>query len=123
MTATSSISPPARPRKGRDDDLQVLRDVLLRRGWESRLLHCLTCGEQDVRLEVRQTRGPTVELLGPWAGGACGDCWQAVRLRPPGRVVWCGPPRSCGRTELIEFVENLLRLDDEQLAGRYPRLG
>jgi len=25
--------------------------------------------------------------------------------------------------ELIEFVENLLGLDDEQLVGRYPRLG
>ena len=123
MSATPSINPGPRPWEGIDNDLQVLGDVLLRRGWDSRLLRCRTCGELDVRLEIRLTGGPAVELLGSWANGACGDSWQAVRLTSASRVVWCGPPRSCGRAELIEFIEDLLGRDDAQLTGRYLRLG
>ena len=123
MSASSSVSPRPPHRVATDDDLQALGDVLLRRGWDSSILRCRTCGELDVRLEVRHRDGPAVELLGSWADGACGASWQAVRLTSAGRVVWCGPPRSCDRAQLIEFVENLLSREDEQLACRYVRLG
>jgi hypothetical protein len=121
MSATSPIDP-GPPPPGADDGLQELGEELQRR-WDARLVRCHAGGELDVRLEVSRPGGPAVELLGPWADAPCGDRWQAVRITPDGRVVWCGPSRSCSRAELTRFVEELLRRDPEQLAERYTPLG
>jgi hypothetical protein len=103
--------------------LEVVCEELRRRGWGARLVRCCTCGELDERLEVARPGGRSVELLGPWEGSTAGDRWQAVRITPGSRVVWCGPCRSCGREELVEFVEALLCREAPQLGDRYTALG
>lgn len=123
MTLTSSIHGRTMPSTVTDGDLSAVRRDLLGRGWDARLVGCRTCGELDERLEIRRARSPVVELLGPCADAPCGSRWQAVRITPYSRVVWCGPPRSCAAPELVGFVEDLLGPDPEQLTGRYARLG
>ena len=106
-----------------DDHLDVMRGELERRGWDARVVRYSVVGDLDVRLDVERPGCPAVELLGGCSGMSCGDSWQAVRITADGRVVWCGPSHACPQAALIAFLEDLLRCDDAELAGRYTRLG
>lgn len=108
---------------GDGNDLHALCDGLRQRGWPSRVVSCQVCGDEDVRLQVAGPGVLAVELLGPLGGGPCGDRWQAVRITPDERIVWCGPPRSCPPRRARQFIEDLLQRDVEELASRYQRLG
>lgn len=121
MSIPSSRRP--MPSPGDDDHLDVVCDRLRRRGWDSRVVRYSLVGDVDVRLGVERPGSPAVELLGACEGLPCSDRWQAVRVTADGRTVWCGPPHECPLAELIAFLEDLLRHDDAQLAGRYTRLG
>ena len=105
------------------EDLEVIREELARRGRPTRLVRAQVQGEEDVRLQVGALRALVVELLGPFEDTVCGDCWQAVRVEPASRVVWCGPLRACPVSTVVGFVEDLLGQDVERLSGRYRRLG
>lgn len=121
--STASPHRPPRPFPEDHDHLDVVRDELERRGWQARVVRYSLVGDVDVRLDVERPGHPAVELLGPCGGHPCADRWQAVRITADGRVVWCGPSHPCPQGALIGFVEDLLRCDDAQLAGRYTRLG
>lgn len=123
MFMARSLLPPDAAVRGDPHDLEAIRCELSRRGWPTKLARVPICGEDDVRLLVGALGPLVVELLGPFAGSACGDRWQAVRVCPESRVVWCGPPRSSPLAQVIEFIEDLLRCDTEPLAARYRKLG
>lgn len=119
--ATMHGQPPLLPPE--DADLQGVHDALLARGWRARMERGPLLGDEDVRLRVGPDGGLCVELLGRWGGEPCGDRWQAVRVGPEGRAVWCGPPRGCSRDDLVGFVEDLLRCESQELHGRYDHRG
>lgn len=123
MSATLSSHERRASFEDTDNELQGLGEGLRERGWAVRLSRHRTCGELDVRLEVGGAGGSAVELLGLWAEALCADRWQAVRVTPDSRIVWCGPARSCSRAELIGFVEALLAGDPDEVARRFARLG
>jgi hypothetical protein len=82
------------------------------------------CGERDIRICVSGARpGPTVELLCCTAGDPQLPQWHAVRLTGDERTVWRGPTRDDESDDVLDFVEDLLVLDEDSLAGRYRRLG
>lgn len=100
--------------------LQALCEQLNRSGWPARLVRSSLCGESDVRLQVgRLGTALVVEVLGPFADRLPGGAWQAVRITPRSRVVWCGPEHDCPPSELLVFVEDLLCRDLGDLLGRW----
>lgn len=104
------------------DPLQHTCAQLHRRGWPARISRVSVCGELDVRLQSCHPGRPLiVELLGPYEGVQPGDRWQAVRIDPDGRTVWCGPPRRGVRAgrDLLDFLEDLLQRDVDELVARY----
>jgi hypothetical protein len=105
------------------DDLERIRAELSRRGWPTRLARSPVMGEVDVRLQVGAFGALMVELLGPFGDRPCGDRWQAVRITPGKRTVWCGPRRNCPPSEAIKFVEHLLSQEVQDVTGRYDPLG
>lgn len=112
------------PPLSEDVALQEVHDVLLRTGWVARLECGRLFGDEDVRLRVGAGDGSSVvELLGRWGQEAFGDRWHAVRDASDGPAVWCGPLRSCSTDDLVRFVEDLLRCETHELAGRYDCQG
>lgn len=103
--------------------IRVLEELcveLNRRATMARMESGRLCGELDVRLQVMRLGSPVVvEVLGPWADAATGDCWDAVRIDPAGRVVWRGPGRACGTGDLVRFVEALLHPEPDSAAAAY----
>jgi hypothetical protein len=82
------------------------------------------CGERDLRIRVRRGRlGPAVELLCCTADYPEPPQWHAVRLEGRQRTVWRGPACDADANAVLDFVEDLLELDDAALAGRYLPLG
>jgi hypothetical protein len=122
VPSTHRVPSPS-PSAGDGGSLQAIADELHRHGWDARVVRRTVVGELDVRLRVTRAGTPAAELLDAWENRPCGDRWQAVRIAPHSRVVWCGPTRPCPLPELVSFVEDLLRLDPSELSGRWTALG
>jgi hypothetical protein len=94
------------------------------RGWGVDVVDRPGSADPEVHLRVRGSRDTlVVELFGPRTEAPYESCWEAIRIKPKSRVVWCGPPRACERAQLVRFVEDLMCRDVEELCGRYLRLG
>lgn len=122
MPTAATPSSPMRSQE-RDDGLEALGGQLRRRGWTARVVHYRIGDDIDTRLEARGPGSPAVEVLGNCADAPCHARWEAVQLVGGNRTVWCGPRHDCSQGDLIVFVEDLLRRDEDELGGRYLRLG
>ena len=122
MSVTSTHRVPL-PSVGDGGSLQAVAEELTRRGWGARVVRRTVVGELDVRLRVTGSDAPVAELLDAWGTRPCSDRWQAVRIAPHSRVVWCGPARPCPMAEVTAFVEDLLRCDRSALVEHYAELG
>lgn len=92
------------------------------RGWAATLTRCTDCGHPQGRLLAH---GGTVTLLVEIPDG-CTDPetdqrWRGIRIKPLSRTCWLGPDRGSPHQEAVEFAVDLLRLDIDQVAGRYQR--
>lgn len=80
------------------------------------------CSEVDVRIGLSAMPDLEIELLCP-GNGPPTECWHAVRIEGDLRKVWRGPAIGCCPTQVLAFVDDLLHLPPEVLAGRYQLLG
>lgn len=94
------------------------------RGVPARLAASECCGERDIRIRVPGGRpGTSVELLCCTAGDPQPPQWHAVRLTGDERTVWRGPTCDDELTDVLDFVEDLLVLDEVALKQRYLAMG
>jgi hypothetical protein len=94
------------------------------RGLDARVAASECCGERDIRICASRGRlGPAVELLCRTPDDPEPPQWHAVRLTGDERTVWRGPACDDGLDGVVAFVEDLLGLDEAELAARYMRLG
>lgn len=122
MPAAASRPSPMRSQE-RDAGLDTLGGQLRHRGWTARVVPYRIGGDIDTRLEVRGPGSPAVEVLGNCADAPRHARWEAVQIAGGNRTVWCGPRHDCAYDDLIVFVEDLLQRDEDELTGRYLRLG
>jgi hypothetical protein len=119
-----------RPSPQPEPDLRsaTLLTLLRARGLRADIAVSEWCGERDVRICVQRRRfGPAVELLCSATGDPQPPQWHAVRLTGGDRTVWRGPtcddPDGDDLDTVVGFVEDLLVLDEAELAARYVPLG
>jgi hypothetical protein len=107
-----------------DDVVLILRERLRLYGDLQVYVIAETCGgERDPRLGVvRDHPEVTVELLWDEEDGTATSHWHAVRITAHDRCVWRGPHRRCDTCELVQFVDDLLRMNPSALTGRYRLL-
>ncbi len=81
-------------------------------------------GECDPRLGIcRDHPAVTVELLCDQEGELPPPHWHAVRVAGDERCVWRGPHRGCDPTQVVQFIDDLLRMHPRALTERYRLLG
>lgn len=114
-----------RPSPQPDPDLRsaTLLALLRARGLRAGLAVSECCGERDVRICVQRRVGPDVELLCSATGDPQPSRWHAVRVTGEERTVWRGPVCDGEPEAVIDFVEDLLVLDDAALTACYVKLG
>jgi hypothetical protein len=103
-----------------DDVVLILRERLRLYGDLQVYVIAETCGgERDPRLGVvRDHPEVTVELLCDQEDGTATSHWQAVRITAHDRCGWRGPHRGCDTFEVVQFVDDLLRMHPSALTDR-----